>query len=228
MSTCRDDDNHSSKSSSPLSPPLSSTAHNETTCIQGDKIKTNSHKKYEHEADIIIVGGGAAGIGLLYGLLLPYTEGSGNDNSNNNSDGINKRQYQKIPKFTIAIVERGDNGMGEGSELGRRRRGGGFSERYRNEGIIRDPKQWFRASHPLFQYSNKNTQPSTSASTSVSVYHSTPQRGLNGRKLLIPTGRGLGGGTNINATLITKPNDDDFSHWPRLWREIPEIPKKHE
>ena len=104
------------------------------------------------------------------------------------------------PNFTIAVIERGDDKVRKSDE--RTRRG---EEEYK-----RDPKQWFKASHGIFK----------SGDTPDAVtYESEPQRGLHNRKLLIPTGRGIGGGMNINATIFTKPSEDDFLNWPTFWKE---------
>ena len=70
---------------------------------------------------------------------------------------------------------------------------------------IRDPLRWFVASHH--------------DTTATELLSSTPQKGLNNRILSIPTGRGVGGGTNINACLAVKPNESDFEHWPKQWIE---------
>eukprot|EP00550_Attheya_septentrionalis_P008604 CAMPEP_0198295890 /NCGR_PEP_ID=MMETSP1449-20131203/30174_1 /TAXON_ID=420275 /ORGANISM="Attheya septentrionalis, Strain CCMP2084" /LENGTH=703 /DNA_ID=CAMNT_0043996325 /DNA_START=160 /DNA_END=2271 /DNA_ORIENTATION=- len=48
---------------------------------------------------------------------------------------------------------------------------------------------------------------------------SIPQEGLNGRVVDVPSGQGLGGGTNINACLVIPPKQSDFSSWPGRWTD---------
>ncbi|MFD1934323.1 MULTISPECIES: GMC family oxidoreductase [Nonomuraea] len=40
-----------------------------------------------------------------------------------------------------------------------------------------------------------------------------PQRGLNGRRIALPQGKVLGGGTSVNAMLYVRGNRRDFDHW---------------
>lgn len=66
--------------------------------------------------------------------------------------------------------------------------------------VERDPIKWFSAAEtsgnaPYFQ-------------------ESTPQTRLHNRCLPMPIGRGLGGGSNVNACLVTEPAADDFDKWP--------------
>ena len=93
---------------------------------------------------------------------------------------------------------------------------------------ITDPKRWYRAAHPLSTYNNTNTRQRKRKqrrkcrlqSISISVaeeYHTTPQTNLGNRILPTPVGKGLGGGTNINACLVVRPNEDDFVDWPEKW-----------
>lgn len=67
----------------------------------------------------------------------------------------------------------------------------------------RDPKTWFRDSH------------STSSGFSTLVEARLPAN----RETNIPVGRGVGGGSNINACLVMTPSSDDFHSWPSPWRE---------
>ncbi len=141
-----------------------------------------------HQYDFVIVGCGAAGIGLLYGLLEPY------DTSK--------------PNFRIAVIERGggndehDDGNGKSEYI--------ISKQQPTNS--KDPKRWFKASHPPPLFRNKND-------SDAIIYDSVPQCGLHNRVLTIPTGKRLGGGTNINATLLSKPSEDDFINWPDIWKK---------
>jgi choline dehydrogenase len=60
-------------------------------------------------------------------------------------------------------------------------------------------------------------------SSSVSLL----QTSIGNRVVDVPTGKGLGGTTNVNACLVVPPADDDFQSWPLPWREsvIPAIHK---
>ena len=138
------------------------------------KKNSTSSEETKHY-DIVIVGCGAAAIGLLYGLLLPF-------------DGSS----MKKPDFSIAVIERGEE------------------KKQPFEDSRKDPKQWFKASHLCF----RNEKQSDAV-----IYESVPQQGLHNRKIFIPTGKGVGGGTNINATLLTRPSEDDFVTWPSIWKE---------
>ena len=75
---------------------------------------------------------------------------------------------------------------------------------------VQDPKKWYRAAHPI---------PDSSKESSSVLYKSTPQMGFGNRVLSIPTGQGMGGGTNINACLVVRPSEDDFIYWPKKWTE---------
>lgn len=67
-----------------------------------------------------------------------------------------------------------------------------------------DVSNWFKAAHV--------------PTSSSKIYSSAPQKGLNGRIVDIPCGIGLGGSTNVNACLISKPLwDHDFKHWPGVF-----------
>ncbi|MCU0718849.1 MAG: GMC family oxidoreductase [Pirellula sp.] len=44
----------------------------------------------------------------------------------------------------------------------------------------------------------------------------TPQANLSGRSLLLPSGKGLGGSTLINAMILSPPHPSDLERWHRL------------
>lgn len=136
----------------------------------------------DHFADVVIVGGGPSAIGLLYGLLLPYT----------NQGEIEPRRK---PNFTIALIERGGEKEDANSNI---------------DASKSNPKNWFSASHPFLKKSEQ---------TESVVYQSALQHGLHNRIIAIPTGKRIGGGMNINATIAAKPSEDDFTNWPSIWRE---------
>lgn len=60
-------------------------------------IKASDYNQY----DIVIVGAGPSAMGLLYGLLLPYTRES-------NTPVLSPEQHHLTPPFTVAVVERGE------------------------------------------------------------------------------------------------------------------------
>lgn len=126
--------------------------------------------------DIIIVGSGPSAIGLLYGLLSPY-------------DGMNcKSNKQKIPNYSIAVIERGPCS---------------FSKKSKE--TMDDPTKWFLASHYDLELSQR--------------IDSVPQTAAKRQRFPIPTGTGLGGGSNINACLAVRPSLDDFDSWPEQWKK---------
>ncbi len=47
-------------------------------------------------------------------------------------------------------------------------------------------------------------------------FHTTPQPGLNGRSLLYPRGRTLGGSSSINAMIYMRGQKRDYDEWARL------------
>lgn len=63
----------------------------------------------------------------------------------------------------------------------------------------------------------------TTESSSVSLLHTS----IGNRVVDVPTGKGLGGTTNVNACLVVPPSDEDFQSWPLPWREsvMPSIHK---
>jgi len=158
---------------------------------------TKSKANVRDEFDIVIIGAGPSAIGLVYGLLLPYT----------------KTQAAIAPPFRIAIVERGssfDNSSDNDND-----------DKSLNEipPQVQDPKSWFCAAHPSSNAFEKLYKKDEKPYSSI-VYRTVPQgRGLGNRILSVPTGQGLGGGTNINACLFVRPAKDDFVHWPDYWRE---------
>jgi len=148
--------------------------------------------------DIIIVGLGPSAVGLLYGLLSPYLL--------HDADATKQRK----PNLSITVIERG-HGHGHNNNYGHDHEQDHDHEHHEqqhavNHQRINDPNQWFLASHSK----NQNSAP----------LHSIPQRGLGGRIICLPTGKGFGGGTNINACLAVRPSCDDFECWPLQWREI--------
>jgi choline dehydrogenase len=79
--------------------------------------------------------------------------------------------------------------------------------------LTRRPSDWCRASH-----SNNNH-------SSLTLSH---QMKTTGRIVKVPTGRGLGGTTNINACLCTPPCREDFSEWPEEWKGSTILESIHE
>lgn len=80
--------------------------------------------------------------------------------------------------------------------------------------LVRD---WFRTSHSQPESTSSS---SSSSNPNHSLYKSVPQEGLNGRIVDIPCGVGLGGGTNINACLFSRPDfSSDFAKWPGMWKD---------
>mmetsp|Transcript_34120 Transcript_34120/g.62824 ORF Transcript_34120/g.62824 Transcript_34120/m.62824 type:complete len:147 (+) Transcript_34120:313-753(+) len=129
--------------------------------------------------DIIIVGLGPSAVGLLYGLLSPYLL--------HDADATKQRK----PNLSITVIERG-HGHGHNNNYGHDHEQDHDHEHHEQQHVvnhqrIKDPNQWFPASHSK----NQNSAP----------LHSIPQRGLGGRIICLPTGKGFGGGTNINACL---------------------------
>jgi len=167
---------------------------------------------YNH--DIVIVGGGPSSMGLIYGLLSPYDcQSNLKDPNSKQQKEQNQSQFTNVlPKFTIALIERGgeeistsstkDSQMKNGTHLSNVSRYNSKNWHYRN--VIRDPQRWFQASHYCEPYCSK-------------VYDSVPQKALHNRIMPIVTGMGLGGGSNINACLVVRPSPDDFDMWPSKW-----------
>jgi choline dehydrogenase len=46
-------------------------------------------------------------------------------------------------------------------------------------------------------------------------YYSAPEPGLNGRRMLLPRGKGLGGSSNINGLLYVRGQAQDYDDWAR-------------
>mmetsp|Transcript_29610 Transcript_29610/g.45171 ORF Transcript_29610/g.45171 Transcript_29610/m.45171 type:complete len:581 (+) Transcript_29610:222-1964(+) len=67
----------------------------------------------------------------------------------------------------------------------------------------RDPKKWFQDSYSLSSCCSSLVKATLPAS----------------RDTVIPTGKGLGGGSNINACVVMLPSANDFESWPSPWRE---------
>ncbi|CAB9511470.1 Uncharacterized GMC-type oxidoreductase [Seminavis robusta] len=65
----------------------------------------------------------------------------------------------------------------------------------------RDLSRWFEAAHQ-------------DCSSSVSILSAM----VSGRQMSIPVGRGVGGGSNINAGLCMAPPLSDWKDWPEPWR----------
>ena len=140
-------------------------------------------KKTDERYDICIVGCGPSAIGLIYGLLLPYINDA--------------KTVEENPPLRIAIIERGSSETSICED-------------------VKDPKRWYRAAHPssanvfsdtgalsgLKKIIEKHFMKSKrSCNEASSECQTTPQNGLNNRILSVPTGRNVGGGTNINACL---------------------------
>lgn len=57
-------------------------------------------------------------------------------------------------------------------------------------------------------------------------YQSAPEPGLNGRRLLLPRGKGLGGSSNINGLIYIRGQSQDYDHWQSLgalgwsWKDV--------
>ncbi|KAL3810755.1 hypothetical protein ACHAXA_001155 [Cyclostephanos tholiformis] len=196
--------------------------------------------------DIIIVGAGPSAAGLLRGLLQRSLA--------HDKDGIR-----------IAILERGGGGgstttgSNEGRDEGVGVDGGRGGKRSRFDHPHPSTEclsRWFEASH----YSSTITDyvvcrrhddgdVATTPPQSPTVLHATvPNRSTNYRVMDVPTGRGWGGSTNVNAGLVMEPiwssmssfseggashhgrNDDreekeeqgggdfDAPSWPGMWR----------
>jgi len=47
-------------------------------------------------------------------------------------------------------------------------------------------------------------------------YHSAPEASINGRRMLLPRGRGLGGSSNINGLLYVRGQHADYDVWSNL------------
>jgi len=163
----------------------------------------------EIEYDLVIVGGGPSAIGLIYGLLLPYE---------NNEKASSSTQ---TPPFTIAVIERGTS----------------LETPPSND--VQDPNMWFRAAHPTSLHTKgaghtnadnhrHGHRYSGIASNSSVEYQTVPQQGLGNRIVSVPTGKGMGGGTNINALLVVRPPLDDFQNWPKYWTEPVTVDDKDE
>ena len=168
------------------------TAQTENTGSKGNDI----------EYDLVIVGGGPSAIGLIYGLLLPYTN---ERTASTASTSTTSQRRIKVPPFTIAVIERGESFDTPSSTN------------------IQDPQMWFRAAHP-YSASYRSSRSKVPSSTSSVEYQTVPQKGLGNRVLHVPTGQGMGGGTNINACLVVRPSLDDFKHWPKYWTEPVPVP----
>jgi choline dehydrogenase-like flavoprotein len=172
------------------------------------------------EYDIVIIGAGPSSIGLIYGLLLPY------DNVDTTTS--------IIPDFTIAVIERGTT-MKTPTSPDVRDPKNWYRAAHPSSMPSASKKCFFfggRESIRTAASTNNTTQNAkasktnniscTSISTPASVaveYETTPQQMLGNRILSVPTGKGLGGGTNINACLVVRPSEDDFIHWPKKWTE---------
>lgn len=74
---------------------------------------------------------------------------------------------------------------------------------------------WFRAAH-----SQRKATRNATNKVGTALLSSAPQSGLSNRIIDIPCGSGLGGGSNINAGLVVRPDfDNDFQSWPDRWRD---------
>jgi Choline dehydrogenase and related flavoproteins len=177
----------------------------------------NSETTACDEFDMVIIGAGPSAIGLLYGLLRPYSTGPKAAATGDHDD--QHHTSSAPPPFKIAIIERGplfcSNDKSSPSS----------SPTNKNPllQVQQDPKLWFCAAHPsssnplenILYKRDEKKEPYSSI-----VYRTVPQtRGLGNRVLSVPTGQGLGGGTNINACLFVRPTKDDFEHWPNYWKE---------
>jgi choline dehydrogenase-like flavoprotein len=50
----------------------------------------------------------------------------------------------------------------------------------------------------------------------MSWFESEPEPGLQGRKIALPRGRGVGGSTNVNGQIFIRGQREDFDHWREL------------
>ena len=66
----------------------------------------------------------------------------------------------------------------------------------------RSPRNWYEAAH-------------SSNSTSVTQISTT----ISGRLMYLPTGRGVGGTSNINACICTPSLEMDLKSWPKPWKD---------
>ncbi len=105
------------------------------------------------------------------------------------------------PDFNIAVIERGTTSNTPLSPE------------------VRDPKNWYRAAHSTTANINNTLLASMKTNSVSAEYETTPQKMLGNRRLTVPTGKGLGGGSNINACLVVRPTEDDFINWPKQWTE---------
>ena len=171
------------------------------------------------EYDIVIIGAGPSSIGLIYGLLLPY------DNVDTTTS--------IIPDFTIAVIERGTTmktptspDVRDPKNWYRAAHPSSMSSAskkcffFGGRESIRTAASTNNTTHVKASKTNNISCTSISTPASVAVeYETTPQQMLGNRILSVPTGKGLGGGTNINACLVVRPSEDDFIHWPKKWTE---------
>uniref|UniRef100_A0A7S2PAW9 Glucose-methanol-choline oxidoreductase N-terminal domain-containing protein n=2 Tax=Leptocylindrus danicus TaxID=163516 RepID=A0A7S2PAW9_9STRA len=73
---------------------------------------------------------------------------------------------------------------------------------------------WYRAAH-----SQVRSRDNATNKVGTTLLSSAPQSGLNDRIIDIPCGSGLGGGSNINAGLLVRPDfNRDFQSWPGRWK----------
>jgi choline dehydrogenase len=47
----------------------------------------------------------------------------------------------------------------------------------------------------------------------MSWFETEPEPGLQGRKIALPRGRGVGGSTNVNGQIFIRGQREDFDHW---------------
>ncbi|MGN6775201.1 GMC family oxidoreductase N-terminal domain-containing protein, partial [Rhizobium sp.] len=50
----------------------------------------------------------------------------------------------------------------------------------------------------------------------MSWFETEPEPGLQGRKIALPRGRGVGGSTNVNGQIFIRGQREDFDHWRDL------------
>ena len=151
------------------------------------------------EFDYVIVGAGPSAMGLLRRLLESFDD---------NESSSEETAAAKIRSLSIAIVERGfppdlQNSMRK-------------KDSNTKQGNL---SRWFEAAHdPSSPYVTilQTTTTTPENSTSASTYHRKRRRMM----LDIPLGRGVGGGSNINAGLCVAPPAEDFAEWPdKPWKE---------